>query len=377
MGIHTDEHVIAEPHPDLERGHHHEGKPGLLSRIARFSAVHRKAVMLVWLLVALAAAPLAITLTGALSGAGWEAQGSTSQEVRDELRSDFAALGAEAAFVVYQQEAPLADDPAGLQALVTSLADAPGAVQVVDPLQMPLEAGLLSQDGRTALIPVALEAQEDADLPESAGELGDFVGDLTLADGTTADVTGEWAVWSDFNRSNEEALHKAELLSGLPSMILLLVAFGSLLAAGLPLLLAVAGIAVGFASLHLLGMLDAAVGVVDELLDDDRPGRGHRLQPVHRQPLPGRTRRRCGHHGRHCQHAGHRRQGGLPLCAHRGVLPRRGVRGAGDGVPFDGAGHDPVGRGRGHGVTDVAARRAGGAGGPCAAHTEVEAPAPR
>ena len=254
MGIHTDEHVIAEPHPDLERGHHHEGKPGLLSRIAQFSAVHRKAVMLVWLLVALAAAPLAITLTGALSGAGWEAQGSTSQEVRDELRSDFAALGAEAAFVVYQQEAPLADDPAGLQALVTSLADAPGAVQVVDPLQMPLEAGLLSGDGRTALIPVALEAQEDADLPESAGELGDFVGDLTLADGTTADVTGEWAVWSDFNRSNEEALHKAELLSGLPSMILLLVAFGSLLAAGLPLLLAVAGIAVGFASLHLLGM---------------------------------------------------------------------------------------------------------------------------
>ena len=65
-------------------------------------------------------------------------------------------------------------------------------------------------------------------------------------------MTGEWPVWSDFNAENEEALHLAELLSGLPTMILLVVAFGSAIAAGLPLLLALAGIAVGFAALHLL-----------------------------------------------------------------------------------------------------------------------------
>ena len=66
-------------------------------------------------------------------------------------------------------------------------------------------------------------------------------------------VTGEWPVWSDFNKINAEALHKAELVSGLPTMILLFVAFGMLLAAGLPLVLALAGIAVGFALLHVLG----------------------------------------------------------------------------------------------------------------------------
>ncbi|MDO8365078.1 MAG: MMPL family transporter [Actinomycetota bacterium] len=245
--------LTIEPHPDLERGHHHEGKPGLLGRVARFSARRRKLVMIAWAAVALSAAPLAVTLNGALSGAGWEAQGSTSQVVRDELRSDFAALGAEAAYVVFQQEAPLADDPSQLDALLASLADAPGAAQVVDPRTMPAESGLLAQDGRTALVPVALEGTEDADLPEAAGELGAYVGGLKFADGVTVDVTGEWAVWADFNQSNEEALHTAELLSGLPSIILLLVAFGSAIAAGLPLLLALSGIAVGFASLHLLG----------------------------------------------------------------------------------------------------------------------------
>jgi RND superfamily putative drug exporter len=242
------------PHPDLERGHHHEGREGWLARIARWSAHHRRLVIVLWAVITIAAAPLAITLTGALSGAGWEAQGSVSQEVRDEIRSDFASLGAEAAFVVYQQPSPISEDPSGLTMLVAELGEAPGAAAVVDPLGMPPEAGLVSQDGRTALIPVALEAAEDADLPESAGRLGEFVHDATLPDGATADVTGEWPVWSDFNETNEEALHKAELLSAIPSMILLLVAFGSLIAAGMPLILAIAGIAVGFASLHLLGI---------------------------------------------------------------------------------------------------------------------------
>jgi len=251
MGITTDDAHV--PHPDLERGHHHEGKPGLLARIARFSARHRKPVMIGWAGLALAAAPLAVTLNGALSGAGWEAQGSTSQIVRDELRRDFASLGAEAAYVVFQQDAPIAESPEALDAFMAQLADAPGSAGAVDPRTMPAEAGMIAQDGRTALVAVALKGTEDADLPESAGELGDYVKSLDLPDGVTVDVTGEWAVWSDFNRSNEEALHKAELLSGIPSVILLLLAFGTALAAGLPLILAVAGIAVGFASLHLLG----------------------------------------------------------------------------------------------------------------------------
>ncbi len=239
---------------DVERGHHHDQPPGLLARLARFSARRRRAVIGSWVLLTLLAAPLAATLTGALSGAGWEAQGTTSQVVRDELRRDFASLGAEAAYVVYQQPEPLTDEPAGLAALVDALGEAPGAAAVVDPATVPPDSGFFARDGRTALVPVALEGTDDADLPESAGALGEFVSELALSPGATVDVTGEWPVWSDFNDTNETALHRAELLSGLPTIVLLFVAFGSAIAAGIPLLLAVAGIAVGFASLHLLGL---------------------------------------------------------------------------------------------------------------------------
>ena len=108
------------------------------SRLGRFSARRRKPVMLVWLLIALAAAPLAITLNGALSGAGWEAQGSIAQRVRDELRSNFPQVGAEAAIVVVHQPTPFSAHPPALNAVVKGLTGAEGvkAVKVVRELAL-------------------------------------------------------------------------------------------------------------------------------------------------------------------------------------------------------------------------------------------------
>jgi RND superfamily putative drug exporter len=227
----------------------------LFARLAAFSARRRRAVIVTWLVVAFAAAPLALTLSGALSGAGWEAQGSTAQQVRDELRKDFPGLGAESPIVVYHQSTPIAQQPEGLQTLVRELARAPRVQRLADPLQLPADAGLMSRDGTTAIVPVTQHVTTDAQRPIAAGQLGDYVSSLTVPAGAQAKVTGEWPVWSDFNRVNSEALHKAELLSGLPTLVLLFLAFGAMIAAGLPLLLALAGIAVGFAVLHLLSWI--------------------------------------------------------------------------------------------------------------------------
>ncbi len=231
---------------------HDPDERALFSRLAASMARHRKAVILVWLAIALAAAPLALSLSGALSGAGWDANGSTAEKVRAELRTQFPALGAENPIVVYHQDTPITDSPAGVTALVAALSDGPEVLSVVDPMTMPPEAGMISQDGMTALIPVEQRIGSDADRPVAAGVLGSYVSGLEVPPGAQVEVTGEWPMWSDFNTMNEEALHKAELVSGIPTVIMLVIAFGALLAAGIPLLLAVAGIAVGFALLHML-----------------------------------------------------------------------------------------------------------------------------
>ena len=234
------------------------GKRPLFDRLARFAVRRRRPVMLVWAAVVVVAAPFAIGLSGALSGAGWEAQGSIAQEVRDELRADFPMVGAESAIVVVNQPTSFGDDPSVVAGLVSALTAEVGGDMVAglaDPTQLPPESGLVSPDGRTIMIPVSLAYEADADLPEAANDLIHFVEEQRLPSGVQAEVTGEWPVWSDFNHANEKALHKAELLSGLPTLILLFVAFGAALAAGIPLILAIAGIAVGFASLNLLTAL--------------------------------------------------------------------------------------------------------------------------
>jgi RND superfamily putative drug exporter len=215
-------------------------------------ARHRRAVIAIWLVVTIAAAPLALSLTGALSGAGWDAKGTPAEKVRAELRTDFPELGAEFPVVVFHQDTPITSDPAVLNSLVAALANGPRVTTVVDPLSLPPEAGMISRDGFTALIPVGQSISADAERPVAAGELGAFVSTVSFPATTTADVAGEWSMWSDFNKMNEEALHKAELVSGIPTLIMLFIAFGALLAAGIPLILAITGIAVGFALLHVL-----------------------------------------------------------------------------------------------------------------------------
>jgi RND superfamily putative drug exporter len=224
---------------------------GPLASMAKFAVQYKKSVMLVWLVVVLAAAPLAISLTGALSGAGWEAQGSEAQIVRDQLRTEFPQLGAEAAMIVVTQDKPVSEDATAVAMLAKGAATATGSAGSMNPLEMPAESGLISQDGKTIIIPVMLKSETDADLPISAGHVMEWVDEQTLPAGTVANVTGEWAMWEDFNKENEKALHKAELLSGLPTLLLLFIAFGSAIAAGVPLILALAGIAVGFAVINL------------------------------------------------------------------------------------------------------------------------------
>ena len=86
------------------------------SRLAAFSARRRRLVIGFWLLVTLAAAPLAITLTGALSGAGWEAQGSTAQQVRGNPLH--VARAVRAAQPVHQDGDAVAGAPARRHAVV-------------------------------------------------------------------------------------------------------------------------------------------------------------------------------------------------------------------------------------------------------------------
>ncbi|TML05879.1 MAG: MMPL family transporter, partial [Actinobacteria bacterium] len=69
------------------------------------------------------------------------------------------------------------------------------------------------------------------------------------ADGVQVNLTGAPGMWSDFNQANKSAMMKSELISWPVTLAILVLAFGSLVAAGLPLMLTIAGLVAAAGSL--------------------------------------------------------------------------------------------------------------------------------
>jgi len=70
--------------------------------------------------------------------------------------------------------------------------------------------------------------------------------------GVTVSLTGASGMWSDFNTANRTAMMKSELFSWPVTLAILVLAFGSLVAAGLPLMLTILGLVASAGALSLL-----------------------------------------------------------------------------------------------------------------------------
>ena len=70
-------------------------------------------------------------------------------------------------------------------------------------------------------------------------------------DGVEVSLTGAPGMWSDFNEANKTAMMKSEVVSWPVTLAILVLAFGSLVAAGLPLMLTILGLVAAAGSLYL------------------------------------------------------------------------------------------------------------------------------
>ena len=149
------------------------------------------------------------------------------------------------------------------------------------------------------------------------------------APGVEANLTGAAGMWSDFNEANRDAMLKSELISWPVTLAILVLAFGSLVAAGLPLMLTIVGL-IASAGVLYLGTLLSPISIwAMNFALMFALALGHRLRPLHRHALPQRALRpgpRSGRGGR--RDDGHRRQGGPLLRPDRADLALGGDAGA-------------------------------------------------
>lgn len=219
---------------------------GPIGRLGRYTATHFRVVAVAWLVVAVGLGVFAPRVEHALSGAGWEATGSESVKVRDMLDREFGGMSSSALMVVVHSPDKTVSDPE-FKATVAAAQRTLGGDSRVTDVVPPRPGQSISRDGHTAVV----QAGAAADSNEMVRAADDLKDELRGGDGVGVALTGASGMWSDFNHANKSAMIKSELISWPVVLAILLVAFGSLVAAGLPLLLTILGLVASAGSLYL------------------------------------------------------------------------------------------------------------------------------
>jgi RND superfamily putative drug exporter len=213
----------------------------LLYRLGRSSARHPFRVLAFWAIGAV----LVVVASGAAGGQFTDdsrVPGVESQRAADVLRASFPSQGGQTARIVVHTDRGRLDDEAHrptLEGLRRQLAGGRDVAAVTDPV------AAISDDGTTGYVDVAytVEAFEPSHFEDVTTAAG-----AARAAGVAVEVTGKLAAVDAPAPTNE--------LIGIGiAVIVLLVAFGSVVAMGLPILSALFGIFVGLTGVGLLSAL--------------------------------------------------------------------------------------------------------------------------
>ncbi len=212
---------------------------GPLGRLGLWTAGHFRLLLVVWAVVAVGLGAFAPRVEGALAGAGWEASGSESVQARDLVQQQFGGLSSAALQVVVRADGGLATGRgADVVREATALLRADDRLSTV----VPPTAGLsISEDGRTGVLQAGAASTNMNEMVRAADDLKQPLRALS-GEGVTVALTGSSALWSDFNEANLNAMLKSELFSWPVTLLIMVLAFGSLVAAGLPLMLTILGL---------------------------------------------------------------------------------------------------------------------------------------
>ncbi|MEV4622595.1 MMPL family transporter [Asanoa sp. NPDC049573] len=204
----------------------------MTTSLARFSVRRPVIVLLIWLAVVGAGFTVGVGVFDRLVGDVGVVPGSESDRASD-LGATLAPEPEQITAIVSGVDAA---DPAVAAAIDRVSADVramPGVAEVSPPVPAP-------ETGRAMLFTVTMDLAEGAD--EVAGQAAERIRAGTGLAGSTVTVSGGSLSEDEFSEQAARDVARAEIFSTPIMLLLLLIVFGGLLAAGLPLLIAVVGV---------------------------------------------------------------------------------------------------------------------------------------
>ena len=223
-------------------------RPGALARLAGGAYRRRRSVLLAWVVAAVAVFALSMSYAGEYS-ADYAAHGSDSDQAQTLLNDSFPANAGQSIDVVVHSTGPVTapEVRAAVDGMLEDVVEVPHVVEVNSPFDR------VSEDDRTALGSIALDlAFSDTMEVADAEHVIEAAKDASTDD-VRIEVGGAIAV-------GEVAEVSSEAVGLAAAAIILLVTFGSIVAAGLPILIALLGLAIGAA---LIGLVTQVVDIPD------------------------------------------------------------------------------------------------------------------
>jgi putative drug exporter of the RND superfamily len=231
----------------------------LFARLGRFTYLRRWPIVLFWAVVLVTAALFAPKLGGQLKGGGFEGSGRDSELAKDLMVEEFGFSRANLAIVfegdnlsARSEEYQRAEDEA-LEPLrkmeeirsITTYADT-------------RDQRFLSEDDNKTYALVGFNVSAD-----ETQSLVDDVRRKVRSDELTTYVTGPSAVYLDITNASNEDIRRAEKYAFPLALVILVIAFGTLVAAGIPILIGGVSVLTALAALYFLaGVYDMSVYVL-------------------------------------------------------------------------------------------------------------------
>ena len=216
-------------------------------RLGVFMHVHRRAVIGVWVVVLLLALPFAPQAPGALQAGGFDLPTLESARARTLLEQELGAPPS-ALVLAISSDTLVPGSMEFESAAARAVAGVVGAPHVVGIRSHLIAPSQVSVANGIVYDIVFLDLKPD-DSPEA---LEGVAAALVDVDGLTVQIAGGPAFYADIQSVSESDLRRSELISLPLAAIVLLLVFGSAVAAGLPL--AVGGAAVLIALAAIFGV---------------------------------------------------------------------------------------------------------------------------
>jgi len=210
-------------------------------------------LLVLWLVLVAVAAVFAPKLDGVARQRVSNVEGSDSQAAGDLIRAEFGDSRESSILIVFASDTLDVSEPAYRQRVELVLAEASSVAGVTGTVSYydSEAASLLGRDGRSTVATLSLARTTEELLAQALPDLDSRL--ASLRDGPVSFfITGEAAIARDVRESSTVALRRSERLAIPLVLLTLILIFGSLVAAGIPLLLGGVAVVVTSAVVYFL-----------------------------------------------------------------------------------------------------------------------------